>query len=144
MIFIENDKKLSIIICGYQFPRDNNLKDEYDYDANWLNCEFRYSENDHEDSCIDPCLLTYELETFINCLSEIIDGKKTSYSSDFMEPYLEINVKFVENKIRFEIKFEYDSTGDGKSWEITSLVEKDQAIKILEELKNYQCAYPKR
>lgn len=144
MIFTENNKKLSMVICGYEFPQHKTLKNEYDCDANWLNCEFRYSENDYVNSCVDPCLSTYELAELINGLSDITVGSKTSYHSDFLEPYLEIDIESVEDKIKFKIQFEYDSTGDGQSWEIVSLVGMEQAIKILEELKEFQCAYPVR
>ncbi len=142
MIFTEKNKKLSFIICGYQYPQHTALKE--DCDANWLNCEFRFHENNHEATSVDPCLLTYELSEFILGLSYVIDGLKTSYSSDFMEPYLEINIERVENKIRFRVQFEYDSREDGKRWEVASLVEIEEAIKILNELKEFQRLYPER
>ena len=144
MIFTENNKRLSFIICGYQYPQHNVLKNEYDCDANWLNCEFKFFENDNEKTCVDPCLTTGELSEFIIELSYVIDGQKTSYVSNFMEPYLEINVERLENKISFKIQFEYDSREGGKSWEVTSLVEIEQAIKFLNELKGFQRFYPER
>ena len=144
MIFTEKNKRLSFIICGYQYPQHDVLKTGYDSDANWLNCEFKFHENNHEATCVDPCLSTYELSEFIMGLSYVIDGLKTSYSSNFMEPYLEINIERVENKISFRIQFEYDSREDGKSWEVISLVEIEQAIKILNELKDFHNLYPER
>jgi hypothetical protein len=144
MIFTENNKKLSFIICGYQYPQYKALNNEYDSDANWLNCEFKFFENDNEKTCVDPCLLTCELSEFIIGLSAVIDGQKTSYDSDFMEPYLEINVERLDNKIRFKIQFEYDSREDGKTWEVNSLAEIEQAKKFLNELKEFQRFYPER
>ena len=144
MIFTEENKRLSFIVCGYQYPQRTALKTEYDSDANWLNCEFRFYENSHEETCVDPCLLTGELSHFITGLSYVIDGLKTSYSSDFLEPYLEIDIERVENKIKIRIEFEYDSREDGKSWKVTSLIEIEQAIKFLTELKEFQRLYPAR
>ena len=144
MIFTEENKRLGFIVCGYEFPKRTALKTEYDSDANWLNCEFRFYENGHEEICVAPCLLTGELSDFIMGLSYVIDGLKTSYSSDFLEPYLGIDIERVENRIKIRIEFEYDSREDGKSWEVTSLIEIEQAKKFLNELKESQQLYPAR
>ena len=120
------------------------MKNGYDSDANWLNCEFKFFENDNEATCVDPCLSTWELIDLIIELSCIIKGQKTSYVSDFMEPYLELDIERLQDKIRFKIRFEYDSREDGKTWEVTSLMEIEDAKKILEELREFQRFYPVR
>ena len=106
MRIIENNKELSFNICGYQFKQMKSTITEYNYDANWLNCEIEYFENGSRYVYTDSCLLTNELEELIFALSKIIKGEESSYISAFMEPYLKIAIAKVENKMLFIVNRE--------------------------------------
>lgn len=144
MTFKENDKRFSLQICGYQFPQRQSTPDEYDYDANWLNCKIGFSEGDYEASCIDPCLTTVELSMLVDALSSIINGDKTAFVSDFLEPYLEIGIERMGDRIKFAVQFECDSGEEEKYWSVISLVGVGEAAAILNELKNDLRMYPER
>ena len=145
MRIIENNKELSFNICGYQFKQMKSTITEYNYDANWLNCEIEYFENGSRYVYTDSCLLTYELEELIFALSKIIKGKESSYISAFMEPYLKIAIAKVENKMLFIVNFVYDTLdGIWKTRKIASVVEVEHAVQILNELKELQRKYPER
>ena len=142
MLFIEDNKKISVVVLGYQFPHANP-NDAFE-DANWLDCKFDYQEGEWHDSRIDACLISYEFEGIITALSDIIAGTSSSYHSDFLEPYLEIKINKANGKIKFDIQFEYDSRDDGKFWSVSSLLEVEEAIGILEEMKEFNRLYPPR
>ncbi len=145
MLIIENNKKFYFHISGYQFPTEKSSSEEYNHDANWLNCEIKYAENDFIQTCIDPCLLTSELNKLIYSLSQILDGVESGYISDFLEPYLQISIAKAEDKILFIFSFVYSNKNDiWKTWKVTSLVEKSYAVDILNELKEFQKLYPER
>lgn len=145
MLITENNKRLYFNITGYQFPNATSSNEEYNYDANWLNCEIKYSEGDFNETYTDPCLLTYELEELIDAISKILDDTESIFISDFMEPYLKISIAKVEDKVIFIFQFTYDTLSDiWKSWKIVSSVERDCAVQILNELKKIQNSYPER
>ena len=145
MLVTENNKKIYFNISGYEFPKERPSNEEYNFDANWLNCEIKYFEGDFNQVCIDPCLLTYELEDLIFALSKILDGTESEYNSMFMEPYLKISIAKVEDKIRIVFKFMHDTLSSPWGiWEVDSLLEKKYATEILNELKELQKNYPQR
>lgn len=145
MLITENNRSINFNISGYQFDKLKSLGMTYDYDANWLICEIKYSEDDFSQSYSDPCLLTYELEELINAFSKILDGEDGGYISDFMEPYLKISIAKAEDKIMLIVHFVYD-TSDGiwKKRKVASMVEKEYALQILNELRELQTTYPER
>lgn len=143
MFIIENNKSISFKVSGYQFPKAKSSDDEFD--ANWLICEIKYSEDDFSQIYKDACLLTYELEDLINSLSKILVGDENSYISDFMEPYLQISIAKAEEKVMFIVHFVYDTSGEiWKKRKVAALVEKEYATQILDELRELQKVYPQR
>ena len=145
MLFIEENKKLSLSFLSYQFPEATpSTNKNYNHDANWLNCKIVFCENEYENSMVDPCLTTSELSELIIGISNVVYGRNSSYFSDFLEPYLEITAEKIEDKIKFTIQYEYDSTKDDALWIVTSLLEMEQAEKFIEELKEFQRIYPER
>ena len=145
MLITENNKSIKFNISDYQFSKSELSSKGYDYDANWLICEIKYSEESFRQSYRDACLLTYELEEWINSFVKILDGEAGGYISDFMEPYLQVAIAKAEDKIMFIVHFVYDTTdGIWKKRKIASLLEKESAKQILDELREMQKNYPQR
>ena len=145
MVFIENNKSIQFSINNYEYPTEkSSQKGDFNYDANWLICEIKYTEDDFTEFYSDACLLTYELEELATSLSKILDGKESGYISSFMEPYLQISMARAEEKILFIIHFVYDTTKEWKKRKITSLVEKEYASQILNKLIDLKNLYPER
>lgn len=116
MFIVSKNKSLELNIIGYQFPDHKISTTEYDYDANWLICEVKYSEDNLNEVYRDACLLTYELEELIEALDKIINDEEEAYISDFMEPYLKVSIAKVEEQVVLIVQFVYDTT-NGK-WKV--------------------------
>ena len=86
MILHQGNKSIEFTIVNYQYPEKRPSKEGFDYDANWLMCEFKYSDAETNETYKDACLLTDELADMVEELSKILDGSEDGYISDFMEP----------------------------------------------------------
>lgn len=145
MIFVEDNRSIELIINSYQFPKEKTVDNEYNYDANWLVCEIKYSENDFTEVYSDACLLTCELEELAEALLKILNGDDSGYISDFIEPYLNVSIAKAGDKVLFIVHFVYDtSNGIWRKRKVTSLVDKEHATHILHELVEFQKKYPQR
>jgi hypothetical protein len=145
MMIQSEGKSLSLAIDGYQYPDQKPQKKGYDYDANWLNVVICYSEATISEKYIDACLLTYELESCIEEIDEVIEGKETLYISDFMEPYLKIAVMRTGASVVIGIVFAYDvADGIWKERKVSETVSLERAKEIVEELKEYAARYPQK
>lgn len=145
MIFTEDNKRIELNISGYQFPNRKSTRAKYDEDANWLVCEIKYSEDNFSRTYWDACLLTDELEELTHSLSNILEGLKSEYISEFVEPNFHISIAKEEDKIKFLIHYAYDISAEiWKKRKVTSFVEEDYAIQILNNLRTLQEKYPRR
>ena len=145
MIIASKNKIIDFKVNSYQFPNRHPSDDDYDYDANWLICEIKYSEGDFSEVYCDPCLLTYELQELIESMQKIINYEEDAYISEFMEPYLKISIVRCEEKLVFTIKFVYDTSGN--NWNkrtVSAEMNEEEAIQILNELIEFQKAFPER
>ena len=139
------NKIIDFSIIGYQFPDYIMSVEGYDYDANWLLCEIKYTEGDSIHVYRDVCLLTYELDELTKAMENILNKEDDAYISDFMEPYLKIAIARAEEKVVFTIQYVYDTT-DGKWKEriVSSVMDEDTAMQAFHELTAFQKAYPER
>ena len=99
MILHQGNKSIEFTIVNYQYPEKSPSKEGFDYDANWLMCEVKYSDAKTNETYKDACLLTDELADMVEELSEILDGSEDGYISDFMEPYLKVAAARADEKI---------------------------------------------
>ena len=145
MLIVSNNKIIDFNITGYQFPNHRPSSDDFDYDANWLICEIKYSEDDLNEEYSDPCLLTYELQELTESMQKILNCEEDAYISEFMEPYLKISIVRCEEKLVFTMQFVYDTTD--RNWntrKISSIMNEEVAIQMLNELTKLQNAFPVR
>ncbi len=120
-------------------------KEKFDYDANWLICEVRYSDDETNETYQDACLLTDELEDMVTELSRIFDGSEEGYISDFMEPYLKVAAARVDEKMMIIFQFVYDTTdGIWKDRKVTTLLSQEKAAEVVQDLKEVVSKYPRR
>jgi hypothetical protein len=145
MMIQSEGKSISLAIEGYQFPNQKIQKKGYDYDANWLNVIVCYADANVSERYIDACLLTYELESCIEEIDEVVEGKETLYISDFMEPYLKIAVMRTGASVVIGMVFAYDVADRiWKERKVSETVSLERAKGIVEELKEYSARYPQR
>ena len=146
MLITENSKKLYFNITGYEFPDEKaDARMEYNYDANWLICEIKYSDGDLSENYTSALLLTYELKELIDSLEKILDGVEHGCDLSFMEPYLGISISNEEDKVLFAIRYVHDTTaGAWKPRTVSSLLEKERAVGLLDELRGLLTRYPIR
>ena len=146
MLFTQDDKKLSLRIVGYQFPEIT--KNSFYDDGNWLNLEISYTANSQSNprTRIDACIETWEVDSLAKTLKQMLDGTQTQYVSDFLEPYLEISITRVEDKFQFDCSYcyEIDKNDDWKTWEVSTLLDKNQVTELIDELTNTCATYPIR
>lgn len=145
MILHQGNKSIEFTIVGYQYPEAKDSKETFDYDANWLMCELKYSDAEISETYKDACLLTYELEEMADAFSEILDGSEDGYISEFMEPYLKVVAARVDEKIMVIFQFAYDSTdGVWKDRKIKALLSQESATEIMQALKGLVSKYSER
>ncbi len=75
-------------IVGYQFPELANT----DYDSNWLEIAIDVAHTRGRWNAVDPALLTYEVESLAEWLSDIAAGRRDNRSQWFLEPCLSFQV----------------------------------------------------
>lgn len=69
-------------IIGYQFP---SILDSY-WDSNWLNVRISISDSLNSWSCVNPCLLTFEVNQLAAWLDDLVIDKKSASEIGFVEP----------------------------------------------------------
>lgn len=145
MILHQENKSIEFTIVDYQYPERKSSEEGFDYDANWLICEVRYSDADRNEIYKDACILTDELADMAEKFSKMLDGAEDRYISDFMEPYLKIAAARANEKIVMTFQFVYDTTGG--LWldrKITTLLSKEEATEVVHELREVMRKYQVR
>ena len=145
MRITSNNKMIDFNIIGYQYPYCKGSSQEYNYDANWLICEIKYSEDDFinvNETYRDACLLTYEVEELTDGLTKILNNEEDAYISNFIEPYLKIAIAKAEEKIMFTMQFVY--SGNWKKRTVATIIDTEIAGQILNKLLEIQKNYPER
>lgn len=82
--------RLGLRVVRYQYP-GNQPKERRDWDANWLMIEGRVQTNSRSWTFVDPCLVTWELETLIAWLEAVRQGTAADRLT-FTEPLLEFEI----------------------------------------------------
>ena len=146
MLFTQDDKKLGLRVIGYQFPEitKNSLYD----DGNWLDLEISYTANSRSNPStrIDACIETWDIDHLAKTLKQMLDGTQTQYVSDFLEPYLVISITKLADKFQFDCSYcyEIDKNDDWKTWEVSTLLDRNQVTELIDELTNTYATYPAR
>ena len=110
IIFEEGTKRLVFSITGYQFPLETVTNE---YDANWLMVQVDYSDASVENTYIEPCILSFELESLVNDIRSIIQGKETGMITDFLEPNLKLLITKVGELYAIQVRFVYEMSDSG-------------------------------
>ena len=146
MVLKQGDKSIEFSIADYQFPEiEPSGEEEFDYDANWLMCEIKYSDGKINKTYMDPCLMADELADMTEELSKILNGSEDGYISSFMEPYLGVAAARAAGKISMVFEFNYNVTAE--IWEerkITTLLSQEEATEMVQSLKELVEKYPVR
>ena len=145
MILKNNNERIEFEIESYQFSDEASTEDEYNYDANWLVCRITYTDGEVYEAYSAPALLTEELNELYDGFAIIVDGNEESFISSFMEPNIRISIARKEEKIAFGFSFSYDTSDEiWKTIQITSLLSKEEAKLLLDDIKRMKETYPVR
>lgn len=141
----EGKSSITFSIATYQYPNEKSKGDEYNYDANWLDGVFVYTDGTCHEEYRDPCLLTYELRELCEEFEKVLAGEETSYISDFMEPYFKLCCIRHDGSISVVLHFVYD-TRDGvwKTRKVVETLSLDDAANVLGKLKEMNRLFPRR
>ena len=145
MILKQGNKSIEFSIVGYQYPELEPSDEAFDYDANWLIAEVKYSDSGINETYEDPCIMADDLAEIAEELSKILDGSEEGYITDFMEPYLKIAAARADEKIVIVFQFSYVTTSN--SWKrrtVTELLSQEEATEMVQSLKELVEKYPVR
>ena len=145
MILKQGNKSIEFSIVGYQYPGLEPSDEAFDYDANWLIAEVKYSDSGINETYEDPCIMADDLAEIAEELSKILDGSEEGYITDFMEPYLKIAAARADEKIVIVFQFSYVTTSN--SWKrrtVTELLSQEEATEMVQSLKELVEKYPVR
>ena len=56
MILHQGNKSIEFTIVNYQYPEKRPSKEGFDYNANWLMCEVKYSDAETNETYKDACV----------------------------------------------------------------------------------------
>lgn len=146
MVIQDKNVKVEFRIVGYQFPDSpHSKKNDFSYDANWLNIEIVYQNGIECNTYKDSCLLTYELKDTINDIQNLLTSKQTAFISEYMEPYLKFAVSKVDDKFNLILFFVYDTIdGEWLSFTVTETISREGLLSIKDELQSYLNQYPQK
>lgn len=145
-----NDGIATIIfhVVGYEFEYD---KVEDTYDRNWLNIGVRYYDSNGKHSCIDPFLLTWELETMADRLRDVASGEETHYDSDdtfdILESNLHVIIKPARNGLhRLKVEFYHEGKlgKDVGGVTVTQLLSDAELLEMAAEIDRAVEMFPQR
>lgn len=140
MKIVENEKVFSFDVSGYQYEEYSN-----EYDGNWLMLEFSYADKEVKNIGHDPCILTWEIDNMIDDLKSILNGKKSCFISDFLEPYLKLVViKHGETYSLATSFYYYPTADDCRSWELSQELSKNNFAAWIKEWEDIMQKYPIR
>ena len=145
MLFKNDDESLKLEIRNYEIPADEAAPGSDD--QNWLVLRATWTQEDGtivKDS--NSCLLTYELQEMTAGLKVLKAGIKTSYVSEFQEPYFTVSSYAEEGKgFWFYVSFFLPNTMDGDDTaEVKCLMSEDEMNALVDELDQLCIKYPDR
>lgn len=139
-------EEIDFSVVDYQFPEAEKSKpNDFDYDANWLKIRVTHTKDGKTEPFEDSCVLTYELEELADAVADLLSGKKNSYISEFMEPYLRFAIAEAEG--RYMVQIQFVSYADKDRWDTVGAAQLFSAEMLADaerELRGYLRAYPKR
>ncbi len=145
MLILDRNKNIKFNIIGYEFPAIKPLTKDFDYDANWLELEIIYCDENIKKTYIDPCLLTCEFSDLVNALQQIINNGENSWESNFIEPCLSIRITKIDKFINFVFSFVYDVTdAEVSKIEVAAKWTMKEAKDKVRELKDMELKFPIR
>ena len=145
MILKQGNKSIEFSIVGYQYPELEPSNEAFDYDANWLIAEVKYSDSGINETYKDPCIMADDLAEIPEELSKILDGSEEGYITDFMEPYLKIAAARADEKIVIVFQFSYVTRKNSwKRRKVTALLSQEEVAEIVQSLKELVEKYPVR
>lgn len=144
MLFKNEEASLKLDIVNYELPADGG--DPTSDDRNWLvlRCTWIDEEGDvKKDS--NSCLLTYELREMTAGLKVLNAGIKTTYESDFTEPYFALSAWAAGENFQVAVSFFLPNTMDGDDTaELTCAMTKAELTALIDELDRLCAKYPDR
>ncbi|MBR2123204.1 MAG: hypothetical protein IJ930_09835 [Lachnospiraceae bacterium] len=155
IVFTEPGKRLEMDIIGYEFPDAGG--DEEGFDPNWLLFRFAYTVNEstgltgltgreggQTEVYEDASMLTWELKALYGNITELLDGKRAALKTDFMEPYLSIEIEEDAGLYPARIRFVYDTEKEWKELSVCGKMTRQELEGMTDELEKMYERFPQR
>lgn len=145
MLFQNGEESLNIKITAYEFPADGGTPGTDD--RNWLVLRAAYTGSDGTEARdSNSCLLTYELRELTAGLKVLAAGIRSSYESDFTEPYLSLSAQAEDgNRFVFDVAFAMPNTMEAlDTAEIEATLTKKELMELITELETAAKKFPDR
>ena len=134
-----------IRVAGYEFPEAEDL-----YDRNWLNVSFRAKDDTRDDSCLDACLLTWELGDLADGLEEFLASpEEKEYLPNLMENILWLEFRkngegTVDMLLEFTSEGKMSPTGEWECFRIERRVSERDILRAVKVMRLSLAAFPFR
>lgn len=132
---------------GYEFPNLNPKdKNSNEYDLNWLIIQFKFIDTDGNKVVMDePCMLTFDMDKFINDLSKSKDDFFFCFALPRIEQTFDLTIMHTDDIYRVKAKIIY--IGDDakiKTQIYEQVLNYEEFLKFLYGLKDEYKEYPIR
>lgn len=140
------NQSVELRIANYQFPRE--IEDKWD--SNWLQIHLKVRSNLSNWQTVDPSLTTWEVQSIIDWLEELLDGKDDSAQYlKFTEPNLEFRLlppvlKLYRLRIGFHLESRPMSAEEKSEYFVDCELDHQEIWQAAEGLKAELRNYPER
>lgn len=140
------NKYLEFLVLNYQFPNFSRALNNDIFDVNWLTIQVKYSNDSLKEYVYtDSCLLTFELKEIIEEFTKVANGISKEYKSDFIEPYLNIELENKKGEYVVEISFVTSTCSD--EWEeigVKSSLNQKELLQFIDYMNSELSKFPER
>jgi len=150
----KNGREYELGIAGYEFegPMEDKEGVSWDpeYDGNWLNMSFRVKEAGRDTSCLDACLLTWELEHLADDIEYFLSHpEEKEFEPWFTENVLWLGLRrLAEGKVAFGMHFTSEGKmTEDKKWEtfnFSGVFSEREIRRAIKSLRVFAAAFPYR
>lgn len=98
MVLTDDKCTCEFEIIGYEFPE---CKSSFDYDANWLNMEVKYTKDNCSISVVRPCIRTSEIERILPEFDTWLRHETNEVSLLCLEPNLKLELQYMNLCVKF-------------------------------------------
>jgi hypothetical protein len=146
VVFNKGDHSIELSFMGYQYPDLTNAS----FDSNWLMIQLNLHTSDGDYECIEPALLTRDLESLINWFTNLQNHQSAHESVGFIEPNISFRqCGWINNELSLTITLqaEFIPPWIDKSldeYKVDVSLSSDELDGVINSLRHQYKQFPKR